>query len=282
MNRSESPKAELLSVDPLNRVYTYHEKETIQLVAGQFKFSLRKNDEEIGTIIPSVPNNSSGAMLIKDTCIGEYELIQGVYRITPYKEGREKEVSRYGIHPLDYLLSKLELTNCIDFFKEKQRMLDSRDRKRSTIEYKAFELCKKIVDYYEKDLEREEQNLNKQLILVQSNFKVSYDMFHSSIFVLQSLCGANPSYEKHNPPRTLEEALLSAGVEEKEVKKEKMLCEEYLQKTTSLYWKSRELCDRDTDLTYNLLMRKFCEGKKLTPEEEKALNWAGEILSSDH
>lgn len=68
---------------------------------------LRDGDHSpLGSVVPGC--SWAGSIWMGRTCIGEYERLNGVYRITPI-EGRNLQPDRLVIgHPVDYVLRKAE------------------------------------------------------------------------------------------------------------------------------------------------------------------------------
>lgn len=82
--------------------------------------------------------------------------------------------------------------------------------------------------------------------------------------------------------RTLETALRDSGINDEDISAETKRCEDYLQRAHELKTKSLDLCECEVRATYDVLRGKRNRGETLTPEEEKNLDRACEILSTDH
>lgn len=113
---SPSPKnLEWISIDPISERYV------IQADSGKgYLFFKDPSDKlqfllwgengcgetrELGHIF--VGSNHSGSIWISINCIGEYDLTNGKYIVTPYEKGRQFPERKEEIYPLEYLLKHL-------------------------------------------------------------------------------------------------------------------------------------------------------------------------------
>jgi len=105
------------------------------------------------------------------------------------------------------------------------------EEKIGLIEYRLFELCKNVLDGYQKKLEgyeREVDNLNVPVSW--ENYQIDRDCLHHSIMSLQLLLGFHCLPQMYSAPRTLEAALRDLGVNEGEIDFDIKSCESYLQR----------------------------------------------------
>lgn len=157
------------------------------------------------------------------------------------------------------------------------------EKKISLIEYRLFELCKNVLEGYQKKLEgyeREVDNLNVPVSW--ANYQIDRDCLHNSIMSLQLLLGLDCLPQMYPAPRTLEAALRYLGVDKGEIDSDINSCESYLQRANELKERSLELGERAREVTRDVLREKRMRGETLTTEEKNALERVYEILSADH
>lgn len=157
------------------------------------------------------------------------------------------------------------------------------EKKISLIEYRLFELCKNVLDGYQKKLEgyeREVDNLNVPVSW--ANYQIDRDCLYNSIMGLQLLLGLDCLPKMYPAPRTLEAALRDSGVDEREIDSDIKSCESYLERAKELKEKSLDYFEKERGATYNFLREKRMSGEPLTSEEKERLDRICEVLSADH
>src|SRR3989344_2877111 len=110
----------------------------------------------------------------------------------------------------------------------------------STIEYRTFDICKSVIDGYQKRLEAYERNIEaKHLPLSCPGTSEDIDALHKSTVTLGILLGLGCLPNDCRKPMTLEDALRNAGMDEQFILDEKKCCEEYNNKAKYLREKSQ-------------------------------------------
>lgn len=157
------------------------------------------------------------------------------------------------------------------------------EKKLSTIEYRAVELCGNILEGYQRRLEEYEKNLDCLNVPVFCpDYQTDRDGLYNSIITLQLLLGVKCITRDCQYPRTLESALQDAGIDKQNVGAEVNRCEDYLEKAKKLKEKSLDLAERAIRVTRDVLKEKQMQGEALTTEEKNALERVYDILSADH
>lgn len=105
------PNVKIVSGDPIKGIFKYQNSVgnlfTVMTHEGEPKsLCVYRNNEETGVII--FGSGWSGSIWVNGGCLGEYERVNGIYKIIPYKCGRKvPEKTLQNTHPLDYLIEKL-------------------------------------------------------------------------------------------------------------------------------------------------------------------------------
>lgn len=156
-------------------------------------------------------------------------------------------------------------------------------KKVRTIEYRAFELCKNVVDGFQARLEEYRKDVDDKRVPVKWNgYSAQIDALENSIMMTQLLLGMKCLPRDCQSPRTLETALRDVGVKESVIDATTKQCEEYRRKALALRNESLDLGDYATRVTLSVLNEKTRKGEKLTPEEDTALQRIYETLADEH
>jgi hypothetical protein len=70
-----------------------------------------KAEVAFGSIRLGAPSGESGSVWIGRDCIGEFEIVESKFVVTPISGGRLQVDSRESVHPLDYLLNEAVKTH---------------------------------------------------------------------------------------------------------------------------------------------------------------------------
>lgn len=156
-------------------------------------------------------------------------------------------------------------------------------KKIGVIEYRAFELCKNVIDGFQARLEEYRMEIDNARVPVQwTGYSAQRDALHNAIMITQLLLGMKCLPRDCQSPRTLETALRDASIEETFIDATTKQCEEYHTKALALRDESLDLGDYERRVTLSVLNEKKRRGEKLTPEEDVALQRIYEILADEH